>query len=73
MNRDIIAYSQKCKLWILDFVFTRNTHTFEGDTMLINELKFFFFQTLFEWTNVSGVVTFISLSDMLDFCIFTVV
>ena len=71
MDGDIIACSQKCKLWILDFVFIRNTCTFEGDERLIKELKFF--QILFEWAYTSGVVTFISLPDMLDFCTFTVV
>lgn len=48
----------------------RNTRTFEGDERLIHELKLFFFQTLFEWANASGVVNFISLPEMMDFCTF---
>ena len=41
-----------------------------GDERSIHELKLFFFQTLFEWANASGVVNFISLPDMMDFCPF---
>ena len=48
----------------------RNTPTFEGDERSIHELKHFFFQTLFEWSNALGVVTFISLPNMFDFCTF---
>ncbi|KAL0016506.1 hypothetical protein SO802_003575, partial [Lithocarpus litseifolius] len=39
-----------------------------GEERSIHELKLFFFQTLFEWENASGVVNFISLPDMMDFC-----
>ena len=41
-----------------------------GDERSIHELKLFFFQTLFEWANASGVVNFISRPDMMDFCPF---
>ena len=47
----------------------RNTRTFEGDERSIHELKLFFLQTLLEWANASGVVTFMSLPDMLHFCL----
>ena len=41
-----------------------------GDERSIHELKLFFFQALFEWASASGVVNFISLPDMMDFCPF---
>ena len=39
-----------------------------GEERSIHELKLFFFQTLFEWASALGVVNFISLPDMMDFC-----
>ena len=45
----------------------RNTRTFEGDERWIHELKLFFLQTLLEWANALGFVTFMSLLDMLIF------
>ena len=39
----------------------RNTRIFEGDERSIHELKLFFFQTLFDWANASGVVNFLFL------------
>ena len=41
-----------------------------GDERSIHELKLFFFQTSFEWANALGVVNFISLPAMMDFCPF---
>ena len=54
-----------CLMWVIWR--ERNTHTFEGDERWIHELKLFFLQTLLEWANVLGFVTFMSLLDMLDF------
>ena len=54
-----------CLMWVIWR--ERNTRTFEGDERSIHELKHFFFQTLFEWANASGVVNFISLPDMIFF------
>ena len=48
----------------------RNTRIFVGDERSIHELKLFFFQTLFDWANALGVVNFISLPDIMDFCAF---
>ena len=48
----------------------RNVRTFEGSEKSVHELKLLFFQTLFDWANTSGVFTFNSLPDMLDFCTF---
>ena len=48
----------------------RNAHTFEGDERSIHDLKRLFLQTLYEWTNASGVFTFDSLVDLLDCCNF---
>ena len=42
--------------------------TFEGNERSIHNLKLSFFQTLFEWVNASGVSSFNSLHDLLDFC-----
>ena len=50
----------------------RNTCIFDGNERSIHELKLLFFQTLFDWANATGVFTFISLLDMLDFCTFIV-
>ena len=54
-----------CLTWVIWR--ERNTHTFEGDERWIHELKLFFLQTLLEWANASGFVTFMSLLDMLYF------
>ena len=54
-----------CLTWVIWR--ERNTHTFEGDERWIHELKLFVLQTLLEWANASGFVTFMSLLDMLDF------
>ena len=59
-----------CLMWVIWR--ERNTHTFDGNERLIHELKLLFFQTLFYWANATGVFTFISLPDMLDFCTFIV-
>ena len=59
-----------CLMWIIWSERKRNNCTFEGNERSIHELKHFFFQTLFEWTNALDVVNFISLLDMMDFCTF---
>ena len=59
-----------CLMWIIWRERKRNNCTFEGNERSIHELKHFFFQTLFEWTNALDVVNFISLLDMMDFCTF---
>ena len=59
-----------CLMWVIWR--ERNTHTFDGNERSIHELKLLFFQTLFYWANATGVFTFISLPDMLDFCTFIV-
>ena len=38
----------------------RNALIFEGNERLINDLKLSFLQLLLEWTNASGVVSFVS-------------
>lgn len=43
----------------------RNAHIIKGRP--IHDLKLSFFHTLFEWTNASGVSTFNSLPDLLDY------
>ena len=57
-----------CLMWVIWR--ERNTHTLDGNERSIHELKLLFFQTLFDWANATGVFTFISLLDMLDFCTF---
>ena len=57
-----------CLMWVTWR--ERNTRIFVGDERSIHELKLFFFQTLFDWANALGVVNFISLPDIMDFCAF---
>jgi len=59
-----------CLMWVIWR--ERNTCIFDGNERSIHALKLFFFQTLFDWENATGVFTFISLLDMLDFCTFIV-
>ena len=59
-----------CLMWVIWR--ERNTCIFDGNERSIHALKLFFFQTLFDWANATGVFTFISLLDMLDFCTFIV-
>lgn len=47
-----------------------NASTFEGSERSTRDLKLSFFHTLFEWTNASGVFTFVSLVDLIDYCNF---
>lgn len=47
----------------------RKAHSFEGSERSTHDLKLSFFQT-FECTNASGVLTFVSLADLLDCCEF---
>ena len=60
-----------CLMWVIWR--EMNLRTPEGNERLIHELKLFFFQSLFEWANASGVISFNSLPDMLDFCTFIVI
>ena len=48
----------------------RNFRIFEGIERSIQDLKTSFFQTLFGWTNASGVLSFSSLSGLIDRCSF---
>ena len=60
-----------CLMWLIWR--ERNACTFEGIERSIHELKllaftFIYFFTLRDWANASGVFSFTSLPDILDFC-----
>ena len=47
----------------------RNTRTFEGVERNLLEIKGTVLRTLTDWSNASGVMSFSSVLDFLDFCI----
>jgi hypothetical protein len=47
----------------------RNARSFEGEERNLLEIKGTFLRTLVEWSNASGMMSFSSVLDFLDFCI----
>lgn len=50
----------------------RDARSFEGCENSVLHLKLLFFKSLFEWINALGLISFASLTDMLDSCNFKV-
>jgi hypothetical protein len=47
----------------------RNSRSFEGEERNLMELKGMVLRTLMDWANATGVVSFFSALDFLDYCI----
>ena len=56
-----------CIFWCLWW--ERNTRSFEGTERSMLELKGIVLRTLMDWSKASGVLSFSSVLDFLDFCI----
>lgn len=54
-------------MWYLE---ERNTKSFDECERTMIELKAFFTKTLLEWMSASGMFSFASLVDLVDFCSF---
>lgn len=69
-HRNVVIWNMTphCLMW--GILQERNAQPYEGNERSIQDLKLYFFQTLFEWTNAMGVFTLISLSDLIDRCAF---
>jgi hypothetical protein len=50
----------------------QNARKFEGKEHSVPDLKLLFLKTLFEWQNASGLLSFSSLSNMIDSCVLCV-
>lgn len=48
----------------------RDARSFEGSENSVLHLKLLFFKPLFKWINALGLISFASLTDMLDSCNF---
>ena len=56
-------------LRFLEYLGERNARSFEGEERNLLEIKGTFLRTLIEWSNASGMMSFSSMLDFLDFCI----
>ena len=56
-----------CVFWCLWW--ERNYRAFEGKERHMLEIKWLFLCTLMDWSNASGLISFYSIFDFLDYCI----